>query len=219
MNPQDLISKITNIEELIPSDLDSWTHSSRHSFFITVSQFIKIYIGEESEFYKTLDHYKEFNDIGSEIDKGQAAKKVLKSVKDYLSIGLEIEKSENYQIKIDVISDFINQAIQLVHDQKYHPAAAGILMGASLEEFLKQLAEKNNIDLKTTKKSIDPISKKLYEKEVISKQDLKDIVSWAGIRNDATHGNFDEINDRKRIKNALEGVNLFMRKLNQDHHG
>jgi hypothetical protein len=85
-------------------------------------------------------------------------------------------------------------------------------MGAALEEYLKKLAEKNNIDISDIKQTIEPISNKLYKENIISKKDLKDISSWAGIRNDATHVNFEEINDRKRVANAIEGVNLFMRK-------
>lgn len=183
-----------------------------HSFFITTIQFIKNYIGQETEFYKTLNEYNKFHSSGSETDKAWAAKKVLKSLKDYLKLNLDIHKTEKYSIKIDIISDFMSQAVELASDKKFHPAAAGILMGASLEEFLKKLAEEKGINLSGAKLTIDPVSRKLYEEQIISKQDLKDITSWAGIRNDATHGNFDEVNDRKRILNAIEGVNLFMRK-------
>lgn len=85
-------------------------------------------------------------------------------------------------------------------------------MGATLEELLKKIASENNIEI-DEKSSIDAVSKKLYEVDIVTKQDVKDITSWAGIRNDATHGNFDVVNDRKRILNAIEGVNLFMRKI------
>lgn len=89
------------------------------------------------------------------------------------------------------------------------------MLGAALEEFLKNLAKENKLDLNGIKKTIDPLSKKLYEKQIISKQDMKDITSWGGLRNDATHGNFEDVNDRKRILNAIEGVNLFMRKYSE----
>jgi hypothetical protein len=48
--------------------------------------------------------------------------------------------------------------------------------------------------------------------ELISSQDVKDITSWAGIRNHAAHGDWEEVADRQRIKIMLEGVNLFMRR-------
>jgi len=212
MKMNELIEKIEEIEKIIPSDNNQWTYFICHSFFITTSQFVKNYIGENTEFYKTLSDYSQRKGSGNETDKAWAAKKVLKSLKDYLKLNLELHKTEKYNIKIDIISDFMLQAIELSSNKKFHPAAAGILMGASLEEFLKKLAEEKEIDLSGIKSTIDPVSKELYSNNIISKQDLKDITSWAGIRNDAAHGNFEEVNDRKRILNAIEGVNLFMRK-------
>lgn len=212
METNGLIEKIEEIEKILPSDSNQWTHYICHSFFITTSQFIRNYIGVDTEFYKTLRDYSQKIGSGNETDKAWAAKKVLKSLKDYLKLNLELFRTEKYKMKIDVISDFMIQAIELATNKKFHPAAAGILMGASLEEFLKQLAEEKQIDLNEIKRTIDPISNELYGKKIISKQDLKDIISWAGIRNEATHGNFDEVNDRQRILNAIEGVNLFMRK-------
>lgn len=214
MNTTELIEKIEEIEKIIPSSNNQWTYFLCHSFYITTIQFVKNYIGDETEFYKTLNQYSSSKSTGNETDKAWAAKKVLKSIKDYLSLNLDIYKTERYNIKLDIISDFMLQAVELANEKKYHPAAAGILMGASLEEFLKKLAEQKGIDLSDIKMTIDPISKKLYDEKIISKQDIKDITSWAGIRNDATHGNFEEINDRKRILNAIEGINLFMRKFN-----
>ncbi len=212
METEELIKKIEKIEKIIPFDSNQWTYYICHSFFITTSQFVKNYIGDDTEFYATLKDYSQRKDSGNETDKAWAAKKVLKSLKDYLGLNLELNLTEKYNIKVDIINDFMIQAIELSSNKKFHPAAAGILMGASLEEFLKKLAEEKKVDLSEIKRTIDPISKELYQKKIITKQDLKDITSWAGIRNDATHGNFDEVNDRKRILNAIEGVNLFMRK-------
>lgn len=214
MDTKELIKKIEELEHILPKDSKEWSNFLCHSFFITTIQFIRNYIGQDTEFYKALNDYGNNHKTDSETKKAWLAKEVLKSIKDYLKLNLDIHKTEKYNIKIDIISDFMSQAIELVSDKKFHPAAAGILMGASLEEFLKKLAEEKEMDLSEVKKTIDPISKKLYEENVITKQDLKDITSWAGIRNDATHGNFDDVNDRKRILNAIEGVNLFMRKYN-----
>lgn len=212
MEPNELIQKIEEIEKIIPEDTSQWNYFICHSFFITTSQFVRTYIGVDTVFYKTLCDYDERKGTDHEIDKAWAARKTLNSIKDYLNLNLEIYRSEKYKVKIDIISDFMVQAIDLSSNKKFHPAAAGILMGASLEEFLKNLAEEEKIDLTGIKHTIDPISKELYNRNIISKQDLKDIISWAGIRNEATHGNFEEVNDRQRILNAIEGVNLFMRK-------
>lgn len=211
METNELIEKINEIENILPSNTDEWSYFLCHSFYITTIQFISTYIGQDTEFYKTLNGYNS-SISGTESEKASAAQKVLKSLKDYLLLNLEVHKTEKYNIKIDIISDFLLQAIELASDKKYHPAASGILMGASLEEFLKKFAIQNDIDLTGIKLTINTVSMKLYEENIITKQDLKDITSWAGIRNDATHGKFEDVNDRKRIQNAIEGVNLFMRK-------
>jgi len=214
MERSELIKKIEQIEHILPHNSDEWTGYICDSFFITSLQFVRHYLGIDSEFYKILSVEK--NTSSSQAtSKAMATKKVLKAIKDYLNLELELFETEKYIIKVDIINDFIIQAIELLNDKKIHPVAPAILMGAALEEFLKKLAEKNNIDVSDIKKTIDPLSKKLYSSKIISKQDLKDITSWAGIRNDATHGNFEEVDDRKRIANALEGVNLFMRKSEQ----
>lgn len=210
MEINELIKKIEDIEKLYPTG-DGRKDEKANSFYLLTLQFVRNYIGQDTEFYKSLLNYtKQYP--GASYNKKIEASSVLSSIKDYLNLNLELGKSQNYNIKIDIISDFLNQAINLANDKKYHPAASAILLGASLEEFLKQLSEQKDIGLNDIKKTIDPISRKLYEQKVISKQDLKDIISWAGLRNDATHGNFDEVNDRKRVLNAIEGVNLFMRK-------
>ena len=62
------------------------------------------------------------------------------------------------------------------------------------------------------KPNLDSYCQELRKMESILKQDVKDIVSWGGIRNDAAHGHWESVSDRNRIKLMLEGVNLFMRK-------
>jgi hypothetical protein len=62
------------------------------------------------------------------------------------------------------------------------------------------------------KPCLDSYSKVLKEEDVITKQDVKDITAWGGLRNHAAHGEWDEVADRTRISVMLEGVNLFLRK-------
>lgn len=210
METEEIIKKIEEIEKLYPTGEDRADEKS-NSFYLLSLQFVRNYIGKDTEFYNSLLNYtKRYSDIA--FNKKMEASSVLSAVKDYLKLNLEIRKSQSYNVKIDIISDYLNQAVNLANDKKYHPAASAILLGASLEEFLKQLCEQKEIDITEIKKTIDPISQKLHKEKIITKQDFKDINSWAGLRNDATHGNFEEVNDRKRVLNAIEGVNLFMRK-------
>ena len=92
-----------------------------------------------------------------------------------------------------------------------HPAAAAILIGASLEEFLRTWVEAEGLSIGKARSGIDTYCNTLRAADLISKQDSKDITSWGGIRNHAAHGEWDEVSDRGRIRLMLEGVNLFMR--------
>jgi hypothetical protein len=213
MNKEELIERIEEIELILPKNSGDWTDYMCESFYITASQFVRNYVGISTEFYSQISSCSNAGTSAS--GRAVTTKIVLKALKDYLVLGLDLEKSENYTTKIDVINDFMLQAVKLANSKEFHPAGAAILLGAALEEFLKKLAERNHIDLSDTKSTIDPIATKLYQEKVLKRQDIKDITSWAGIRNDATHGNFEAVNDRSRVLNALEGVNLFMRKYNE----
>jgi hypothetical protein len=93
-----------------------------------------------------------------------------------------------------------------------HPATPAVLIGAALEEFLRTWVEAEGLSLGNTNPGLDAYGKILRESEKITKQDYKDITAWAGLRNHAAHGEWDEVSDKARISLMLEGVNLFMRK-------
>lgn len=86
------------------------------------------------------------------------------------------------------------------------------MIGACLEEFLGNWIEEQDLSIEPSRPSLDTYGKVLKEAEFITKQDFKDITSWAGLRNHAAHGEWEEVTDKKRVTLMLEGVNLFMRK-------
>ncbi|NJC97401.1 MAG: hypothetical protein C3F07_10120 [Anaerolineales bacterium] len=114
--------------------------------------------------------------------------------------------------QIDVVSDFLSQAERLLSTKNVHPAAPTVIIGASLEEFLRNWIEEVGLSLGNKKLSLDAYATILREAELIAKQDIKDITSWSGLRNHAAHGEWGEVQDKQRINLMLEGVNLFMRK-------
>jgi hypothetical protein len=129
----------------------------------------------------------------------------------YLEAGLHEGITPTRQAQIDTVSDFLDQARILLEQQRVHPAAPAVLIGASLEEFLRTWLESANIKLENKKPSLDSYSQLLRENDLITKQDAKDISSWGGLRNHAAHGEWGEVADRKRISIMLESVGLFMR--------
>ncbi len=176
---------------------------------VEAREFLRIYAGEKSSFLKSL----------SEVNQIWPGDRILlfiigsltgfiRYVENDLHNGISVGR----QAQIDVVSDFLGQAQVLLDSSNVHPAAPTVLIGASLEEFLRNWLEERGANLGGKKPGLDAYAKTLREASLITKQDLKDITSWAGLRNHAAHGEWDEVNDKKRISLMLEGVNLFMRK-------
>ena len=140
------------------------------------------------------------------------ARSVLDGFIDYLEAGLHDEVSPRRRAELDVVSDFLTMAGELLVDENVHPAAPAVVVGATLEEFLRTWVEAEGFSLGDRKPSLDAYAQVLYVERVIKKQDVKDITSWGGTRNHAAHGEWEEVGDTQRVGNMLEGVNLFMRK-------
>lgn len=172
-------------------------------------EFLRVYGGERNSFLKALN---EVNQTWSDeyIMKfvSSALEGFIRYVENGLLEGISIER----KAQIDVVSDFLDQANTLFNAKGVHPAAPAVIIGAALEEFLRNWVEDNQLSLQGKKPSLDTYAKTLREEELITKQDIKDITSWAGLRNYAAHGEWNEVSDKKRVALMLEGVNLFMRK-------
>lgn len=179
----------------------------RSVLMIQAKEFIGRYAGKESEFFKRLnDQIHNWNEYEMRM------RDVMDSFIEFTERGLLSKLSYEREVQIETVSDLLDQANELLKDKKIHPAAPTVIIGAALEEFLRNWLEEEGVDIEAIKKSIDSYSQELRKRDLINKQDSKDILSWAGSRNDAAHGNFDEVNDRNRIKLMLESVNLFIRK-------
>ena len=172
-------------------------------------EFLRIYAGERSSFYKQLFNLKQ--DFGDSYYSHRAVS-VLKAFINHINNGLTEDISIERKAQIDVVSDFLEQANNLLETKKVHAATPTVLIGASLEEFLRNWVEDTGLSIGNQKKSIDSYAKTLKKAGLIDTQDMKDITSWAGLRNHAAHGNWDEVDDKKKISLMLQGVNLFMRK-------
>ena len=171
-----------------------------------VCEFLRIYAGPKSAFLKEAEESSALLD-----DSVITLDSILGSFTEYLQAGLSAGKSPERLAQLDVVSDLLGQANSLLEDNRYHPAAAAILIGAALEESLRTWVDAEALSIGNAKPGIDAYCKALRSAELISKQDVKDITSWAGVRNHAAHGEWDEVSDRNRIRLMLEGVNLFIR--------
>ncbi len=176
---------------------------------IEAKEFLRVYAGKDSAFYKQID------DVRPSYWEIEEAVGPLKAFVDYIKNGLLDGVTPARKAQIDVVSDFLAQAQVLIETSNVHPAAPTVIIGAALEEYLRNWAEEQQLSLANKKPGIDSYAKLLLETDKITKQDIKDITSWAGLRNHAAHGEWEEVNDKSRITIMLEGINLFMRKYNK----
>jgi len=181
----------------------------RSALYETIELFRKT-AGEKSAFYINLSKL-DLSHWGPDIYQTHLVD-ALNAFINHLEKGLLTSVSFARQAQMVVVSDYLDQAQLLLETQGVHPAAPAVIIGASLEEFLRGWVEEESIILDGKKSCIDTYAKALREKDLISKQDIKDITSWGGIRNHAAHGEWEEVKDKGRIRLMLEGVNLFMRK-------
>jgi hypothetical protein len=179
--------------------------------FVEACEFLRKYAGANSTFLETLKRYQAAA-MNNKQSANDAMIEILNSFHDYVESGLLQEISPERQAQLDVVSDYLEMANTLLENNTVHPAAPAVLIGATLEEFLRTWIEDQSLSLGTRKPGLETYSQVLREANLITKQDGKDITSWAGVRNHAAHGEWDEVSDRNRISLMLEGVNLFMRK-------
>jgi hypothetical protein len=169
-----------------------------------VSEFLRMYAGPQTSFYKEATQVKGADSYMIE--------QILRGFIEYVETGLNTGISPERRAQLDVVSDFLDQGNLLLDTKGVHPAAPAVLIGATLEEFLRTWVESAGLTLGNKKPSLQSYADVLYSENFITRQDVKDITAWGGVRNHAAHGEWDEVSDKQRIRLMLEGVNLFMRK-------
>jgi len=187
--------------------LGNSSSSATRGVHAEVCEFLRTFAGPRSSFLEFAE-----KTTGSALGITNSLSSILGSFIRYVETGLLGEISPERKAQLDVVSDFLEQASSLIENKDVHPAAPAILTGATLEEFLRTWIEAEGLQLGNKKPGIDSYVKLLREAGNISKQDVKDITAWAGIRNHAAHGEWHEVSDKQRVSLMIEGINLFMRK-------
>ncbi|WP_411878209.1 hypothetical protein [Polaromonas sp. YR568] len=198
-----LIQQITRIKGLVTSAGTSW--GTLRGVQAQILEFLAKFAGQNSAFYKTADHQINVNSSITLVA-------TLDNFASYIEAGLANEISPQRQAQLDVVNDLLEQAQSLLNTNSVHPAAPIVLIGATLEEFLRTWIENLGLSMGGRKPSIDSYAQVLMAESLITRQDIKDITSWGGLRNSAAHGKWEEVADKARASLMLEGVNLFMRK-------
>jgi hypothetical protein len=203
MDNATLIAQIDRLKTLVRQVEGNWP--SLRGVQAQVCDFLAQFAGTKSAFYALAQ-----SASGGQIHSMLPA--ALDNYRSYIEAGLAGEVTPERRAQLDVVSDFLEQAHTLLDAKAVHPAAPIVLIGATLEEFLRTWVETAGLSLGQRKPSLDAYAQVLLTENLITKQDMKDITAWGGLRNHAAHGDWDEVSDKQRAALMLEGVNLFMRR-------
>jgi hypothetical protein len=181
-----------------------------YSVLIDAKELIRLIADKDSHFASSLLlQGVSYGNVGDVVNIVVAT---LKALKNHVNANLFRTISVRREVEIDTVSDYLIQAQKLLNDDAVHPAVPAVIIGASLEEFLRNWLQDVGFDLTTIKNTLDPYAQELRKMNLISVQDMKEITGWGGIRNDAAHGHWDKVSSHEKVSIMLQGVNLFMRK-------
>jgi len=136
--------------------------------------------------------------------------RVLNSFAEYVEAGLLGGVSLERKGELLAVSDFLDMASELIARSEFHPAAAASVAGAALEEFLRGWTIAEGLDVVNCH-GMEAYSLLLRQADRLSRQEAKEITSWAGLRNAAAHGEWDAVKERRRVEIMIEGIRLFKR--------
>ena len=112
-------------------------------------------------------------------------------------------------VHADIFADFLDMAGYLLEQGYKDPAA--VVTGSVLEEHLRKLCVKQNIDVAKadgTAKKADTLNAELTTAGTYSKLDQKEITAWLDLRNKAAHGHYSDYT-KEQVTLMLQGVRHF----------
>lgn len=170
-------------------------------------EFLRVQAGPESYFYTRAHEGSRSGTTGVSLSN---VADVLDNWADYVEAGMDDAPSFEAIAREEAATDLMEQVQILLDDPTIHPAAPVVLAGSALEEKLRAMATQANLE-PAGRPGLDAHATALRSRDLISRQQKKDIDSWAGLRNAAAHGQFDDI-DRSHAQLMVLGVNHFLQK-------
>lgn len=124
---------------------------------------------------------------------------ILASAQDEWKRGL-LRKIEHIVIA-EAFDDFLDHAS--IYHKGNKKLESSVLASAVLEDTIKKIAQKNNVDPKG--KSLEPLIDELVKEGIVTTVKAKRIKGFAGVRNHALHAEWDEF-DIKDVGQLISGV-------------
>jgi hypothetical protein len=161
-----------------------------------------------SSFYEVAAAMPKMNDRVQDVSLRVAD--VLDRWADFIEAGMGPASAFDVRARVTAATDLMEQVQRLLDDKTMHEAAAIVLTGAALEAFLRSMLALHPAGSVEGRPGISSYAAALRRVEAMTAQDVKDVSAWAGLRNDAAHGNFEDLS-RERALLMADGVNHFMR--------
>ena len=131
----------------------------------------------------------------------------------YKDLDADYLKSLSEIIHGDIFSDYLEMGEYLLEEHYY--VAAAVIAGVTLEEHLRTLCIKNEIDIEIKRqnrirpKPADLMNADLSREKIYPKTRQKQITYWLGIRNDAAHGKKDNFTE-EQVRMMIIGIRDFI---------
>ncbi|MBN2733633.1 MAG: HEPN domain-containing protein [Methanomicrobiaceae archaeon] len=175
--------------------------------FEKVDEFIDCYENKRSRSDQGVMDYLQFRHSSYSSDKSEIAKQFVGKFELQRSILSSIPfliKIKEMNLREIISADFVEREIDESEYlfAKSHFRAAGALAGVALEQHLRALCDKYQIDYKK-KDTIEPLVQKLYKNKKIDGSEMKKIQYLASIRDKCDHPS--DINEGE-VKELIEKV-------------
>lgn len=171
----------------------------------------RIYPKKDSQYYIQYDVFRSsmnMNNLHSNSYSG-----LLKVLGSLEGIKYELENGLLSKLKsivqADIFSDFLEMGEHLLKEG--YKDAAAVIIGTVLEDTLRKIADANGkkiINDKGKYLTIDPLNVELEKAGIYNQLVKKQITSWADLRNNASHGHFDQY-DIRQVEMMLQFVQAF----------
>lgn len=112
------------------------------------------------------------------------------------------------QVKENLALEEVERAQRLFEDDLIMPA--GVLAGVALERHLKTLMDEREEIESNFDVDIGEAADQLYDNGIISNTKKKELIHYAGVRNDCAHS--DEEIDEIQVEKMIDSVNDFIRR-------
>ena len=109
-------------------------------------------------------------------------------------------------VHAEMFSDFLEMAEYLL--QEGYKDAAAVMAGGVIEGHLRKLCGKHGVMI-STKPKLDAMNADLARVNAYGRNDQKQVTAWAGLRNDAAHGCYDNYTDAE-VKLMVAGAREFL---------